>query len=329
MEKSTSITSRRDFMMKSAMAASAAFFPFNSSGNSATNQKQSNKKSVPEGKICAFSKLFQFLNYDQLAEVFAASGLDGIDLTVRTGGHVEPANVKNDLPKAVKAAKKSGIEVLMLTTEITDPDKQASIDLLKIAADQGVKYYRSGYINYDSSISVIENMENTRRIFNRLAEINEKTGVHGAYQNHHQKPRIGSPVWDLWYILKDIDPKWFSCQFDIWHAVIEGYSSWWHGLSLLAPHIKTRCVKDFTWITGRNGKLRPEPVPLGEGQIDFDAYFQLLKSLDVEGDTSLHIEFPVLTEAENNLPIKNKMEKAIQVLKKDTDKLKDYIAKNR
>jgi L-ribulose-5-phosphate 3-epimerase len=285
---------------------------------------------VPEAvknKICAFSKLFQFLNYDQLSEVFAAAGLDGIDLTVRPDGHVEPENVRVDLPKAVKAARNQGIEVYMMTTAITDAESKLNEEVLKTAASLGVKYYRLGYLNYDYSKTIPDNMDNARKILEKLAILNEKTGIHGAYQNHHQQPRIGSAVWDLWYILRDINPEWVSIQYDIWHAVIEGYSSWSDGLRLLSPYIKTRCIKDFTWIK-QDGKMIPEAVPLGEGLIDFDAYFRLLKELDLISDTSLHIEYPVLSNEENNLPVKQKMDIALKILKRDTEVLKNMMARN-
>jgi L-ribulose-5-phosphate 3-epimerase UlaE len=72
----------------------------------------------------------------------------------------------------------------------------------------------------------------------------------------------------------------------------------------------------------------PEAVPLGEGQINFDAYFTLLKELNHKSDTTLHIEYPVLSREEENLPMKEKMEKALFILKRDTDKLKCMMAKN-
>ena len=39
-------------------------------------------------EVCIFSKHLQFLDYDTLGKILAEMGLDGIDLTVRTGGHV-------------------------------------------------------------------------------------------------------------------------------------------------------------------------------------------------------------------------------------------------
>jgi sugar phosphate isomerase/epimerase len=315
--------SRRNFV-KSA-AAAGIVLPLGGIANLGSSGTITNNPD--KGKICAFSKLFQFLDYDQLSEIYAAAGLDGVDLTVRPGGHVEPENVKTDLAKAVSAARRNGIEVYMMTSAVTDAENKLNEEVLKTAADLGVKYYRLGYLDYDYTRSIPDNLDSARRILEKLALLNEKTGIHGAYQNHHGQPRIGSPVWDLWYILKDLDPDWISCQYDIWHAVIEGYSSWGNGLRLLSPYIKTRCIKDFDWFE-QHGKMVPEAVPLGEGQIDFDAYFTLLKELDLKSDTTLHIEYPVLSGDDQNLPVKEKMKKALFILKRDTDKLKSMMAKN-
>jgi len=315
--------SRRNFV-KSVTAASV-IIPFNGFTNHLfeRNLTPDPKKNM----ICAFSKLFQFLDYNQLSEVFANSGLDGIDLTVRPGGHVEPLNVKTDLPKAVAAARKNGLEVYMMTTAITDADNKLNQEVLKTAFDLGVKYYRTGYLTYDYKKTIPENLDIARKVLEKLANLNQKTGIYGAYQNHHSIPNIGNAVWDLWYILKEIDPVWMSCQYDIWHAVVEGFSSWSDSLRLMSPYIKTRCIKDFSWVD-HNGKMEPEAVPLGQGQIDFDAYFKLLKELKLKSDTTLHIEYNVLSKEEMNLSVDKKMKKALDILKRDTDKLKSLMAKN-
>jgi len=137
--------SRRNFVKS--VAAASVVIPLNGlSDHLIVNRLPDN---IEKGKICAFSKLFQFLDYDQLSEVFAAAGLDGIDLTVRPGGHVEPERVKTDLPKAVAAARRNGLEVSMMVTAITDADNQLNQEVLKTAADLGVIYYRTGYLSYD------------------------------------------------------------------------------------------------------------------------------------------------------------------------------------
>ncbi len=66
--------------------------------------------------VCVFSKCLQFLDYEELGEVIAKLGFYGVDLTVRDGSHVLPVNVKKDLPKAVKALRKAGVEAPMIVT---------------------------------------------------------------------------------------------------------------------------------------------------------------------------------------------------------------------
>jgi len=48
--------------------------------------------------ICVFSKHLQWLDFREMASAAREIGFDGIDLTVRPGGHVDPARVVEDLP---------------------------------------------------------------------------------------------------------------------------------------------------------------------------------------------------------------------------------------
>ncbi|MBT5903398.1 MAG: sugar phosphate isomerase/epimerase, partial [Opitutaceae bacterium] len=52
-----------------------------------------------------FSKHLQFLDYEAMAKQAAVLGFDGVDLTVRPKGHVEPADATRDLPRAAKALR--------------------------------------------------------------------------------------------------------------------------------------------------------------------------------------------------------------------------------
>src|SRR5438045_3553929 len=71
-------------------------------------------------KVAIFSKHLQFLQGDALAKAAAEIGFDGVDITVRKGGHVEPERVKQDLPALVKAIRARSLEVPMITTDIVD-----------------------------------------------------------------------------------------------------------------------------------------------------------------------------------------------------------------
>ena len=84
-----------------------------------------------------FSKHLQFLDYAQMADVVARLGFDGIDLSVRPGGHVEPENVRDDLPKAVEAIGDRGLLSVMMTTRVTNAADPLHLDVLKSGVDQG------------------------------------------------------------------------------------------------------------------------------------------------------------------------------------------------
>ena len=66
--------------------------------------------------LCAFTKHLQNLSFDQIADIAAEVGLDGIEAPIRPGGHVEPERVTEDLPKLAEALKKRNLEITIMTS---------------------------------------------------------------------------------------------------------------------------------------------------------------------------------------------------------------------
>ena len=236
-----------------------------------------------------FAKCLQFLDYDRMAEVIARVGFDGADLPVRPAGAVLPEKVKTDLPRAQKALAKNGKSIPMIVTSINDPDDRYTEEILGTAAQAGIKYYRMGYFDYDKSLSIQQNLDVHKKQTEKLEKINRKYGIHGGYQNH-SGTRVGAPVWDLHWLLKDADPEFIGVQYDVCHAVTEGGVSWPLGMKLLAPWIKTIAIKDFIWKKEMD-KWRPEYVPLTEGMVDFQAYLKACQALRIAGPVSIHYEY--------------------------------------
>jgi sugar phosphate isomerase/epimerase len=240
--------------------------------------------------FCVFTKCLQFLDFDHLGETLAEAGFDGADLAVRPGGQVLPEKVKTDLPKAVKALKKSGISVPMMVTAISDPDNPLTEAVIATAADQGLTHYRTGYLSYDPKISIAENLDKHKSTVEKLEKLNRKYKIHGGYQNH-SGTRVGGPVWDLYWLLKDLDPEYMGVQYDIRHAIVEGAESWSVGMRLLAPWIRTTAIKDFYW-KKENGRWIILNVPLGEGMVNFDAYFRNFVNLGIPAaPVTIHYEY--------------------------------------
>jgi len=273
---------RREFIRTTSVVTAGAL------ANQPVFSSSLNKKNAAY-PICIFTKCLQFLNYDRLGETLASIGFDGADIPVRKGGHVLPENVKVDLPKAVNALQRAGIKVPMIVTDITAADYAGIDNLLGTASSLGIRHYRMGYLTYDPAKTVPENLDLHKKNMESLEKINRKYNIHGEYQNH-SGTRVGGPVWDVYWILKDCDPAYIGSQYDIRHATCEGGNSWPIGMNLLAPWIKTTDIKDFIW-QKQNGKWQVEDVPLGEGQVDFDAYLKEYIKLGINGPVSIHYEY--------------------------------------
>lgn len=306
------IFSRRQFLTMVGLAG--AGLPFLRSiavGNPAQKERQ----------ICIFSKHLQFLDYADMAKAAADIGFDGVDLTVRPGGHVLPENVVRDLPRAVEAVRNAGLQVPMMTTAITDPRDPRTEPILQTASQLGIRYYRMGYLSYDREAGIAATLQAYQPRLRELAALNEQYGIHGAYQNH-SGTRVGGPIWDLWELLKSIEPRGLGVQYDVRHATAEGGRSWPLGFQILSPWINITAIKDFYW-RKESGDWEIQDCPLGEGMVDFQKYFGLVKSLQVQGPVSLHFEYD-LPGAE--LGQRNRTEQTIRIMHRDLQTLRGMLA---
>ena len=242
-------------------------------------------------EVHLFSKHLQFLDWKDAAEIAKEIGFKGLDLTVRPKGHVLPENVKRDLPKAIEAVRDAGLSCKMITTAVEDVANPLDQNVLQTAAAEGVKFYRSNWFKYKKDISLEASLDFYKEKVQELGELNKKHNIVGCYQNHSGL-KVGASVWEVKKILESVDPEFFGAQYDIRHAVAEGGRSWPNGVKLIKDQIKTIVLKDFVW--GEvDGKWKIVNVPMGEGMVDFDAYFKLLKKFDLKPPVSLHVEYPL------------------------------------
>jgi len=288
-------TSRRNFIAQS-LAATAGFSTAWHAAAATTPAPVFHPKPDEAFKMSIFSKNLQWLDYNEMAKVAADLGFDGVDLTVRPLGHVLPEKVETDLPKAVEALKKAGLKTYMMTTAITAADEPYTEKILKTASSLGIGHYRTGWVQYDDTKSIEENLKLKRDQFQKLAALNEKYRISGEYQNH-SGTYFGAPLWDLHRILQEVNSPWLGSQYDILHASVEGFNAWPISLKLIAPYIRSIDLKDFIWAK-KDGKWSLQTVPAGEGVIDFKKYLGLLKQYGVRVPVSVHYEYD-LGGAEN------------------------------
>jgi sugar phosphate isomerase/epimerase len=298
--------SRRQFVQTSALAA-AAF--------AATRPLAQAAPATPAPwKIIAFSKPFAQLSFDDTADLVADIGWDGIECPVRSkSGQIAPERVEEDLPKMVEAMKKRGKEVTLITTEIIKVDPLAE-KVLRAAAKLGIKKYRLGFTKYAKDKPVPETVREVGAALKDLAALNSELGLQGGWQNHSGADYVGASLWDLYIMMRDLDPKHIGVCFDIGHATLEGGLSWPVQARLMEPYYVSVFLKDFYWEKTAKG-WAPIWCPFGEGSVQ-KSFLTNLKKSSYAGALCQHHEY-------KNLGTGPEM---IANMKRDLAKLREWLA---
>ncbi len=277
--------------------------------------------------ICAFSKHFQWTGVAEMTAICAKLGFDAIDLTLRDGGHVLPAHVEDELPKAVEIVHKAGLRTPMVTTEIVDVRTPYAERVIKTLASLDIRYYRWGGFMYDLKRDIPKQIDEFRARVKDLAALNKQYSVCAIYHTHSGVGQLGASFWDLHLLLEGFDPNSVAVNYDVCHATIEGgLGGWTHSWYLLLPHIRGVAVKDFFWKRSPGGKWEVGWCPLGMGMVDFKRFMPMLKASGFHGPLQLHMEHPNLGGAnEGDTKLTISKDQLVNVMQYDMDALKGML----
>ncbi|MFK8114163.1 MAG: sugar phosphate isomerase/epimerase family protein [Rubripirellula sp.] len=298
------MNNRRSFLMT---AAGLALAPTLASKRTLADEAKKTKHT-----LCVFTKPFNSLSFDELADKIAELGFDGIEAPVRKGGHVEPEQVEDRLPELVEALAKRNLEITVLTSDINDPNDPLTKRVLRTAATLGIQRYRMKYFKYDLDLPVISQIHEWKPQLKDLAAINHDFGIRGLYQNHAGRNYMGAALWDAKIALEGIPVQDIAVAYDIRHATAEAGMSWPVTFNMIQPLIDTIYIKDFEW-----GEKKPTNVPLGEGRVESN-FFKMLKESGFDGPISLHEEY--LDHKQPEL-----VPDHLAAIKKDLDVLRSWL----
>ncbi len=310
--------SRREFLRHLAGAGVAAALPVAGLARG--------PEAPPRLPVCIFSKHLQWLDWAPMAETAAKLGFDGVDLTVRNGGHVLPERVEEDLPKAAAAIRKAGLLLPMVTTDIADTRTPHAETILKTIRSLEIPRYRWGGYRYVESKPLPEQLDALKPGIAELEAMNRKYGVCAMYHTHSGLNEVGASMWDLWTLIKDHDTRWISANYDVAHATVEGgLGGWVHSARLLLPFSKGIAVKDFYWAKNEKGTWEPRWCPLGEGMVDYKRYFGLLKEAGFAGPVQMHFEYPLGGAEHGGRTPTMEKEKILAAMRRDLGKLRTLM----
>ena len=274
---------RRAFLATGAATLAAA--PL----GSALLAKQPTDARVP---VYIFSKHLQWLDYEDFARTAMDIGYDGVEVTLRSAGHIEPERVEDDLPRFLEACRKENLPADLAATNIVDPNKPLDARVLQAMSKAGMKAYRLGGWRYTKETGIFDTLKEIRPAIRDIIQANRELGLVGYIQNHSGAQYVGSSVWDLYELLRDENTDNLGISFDIGHATVEGGYTWTNHAQLALPLAKSLVIKDFTWQKTPDRGWRARWCPLGEGMVNAPAYFQQVARSSYRGPIMMHFEYP-------------------------------------
>jgi len=197
-------------------------------------------------RVCIFTEHFQSLPIPEVCRVFQRIGVDGLDLTVRPGGHIKPEDAKTELPKAAQAARDVGLEIMMLTTDITTADRHAE-EILATCNNLGIDRIKLGYYSPGTFGSLAGEMSDVRRRLDDVVKLAAKHGVRPCVHVHSGET-IPSNGFLLHQLIRDIPPDRIGAFLDSYHMTMTGAAGGWRqAIDLLTPWISLVALKNFRW----------------------------------------------------------------------------------
>ncbi|PWU01798.1 MAG: hypothetical protein C5B51_22005 [Terriglobia bacterium] len=210
--------------------------------------------------LCLYSRLLPQVEYPELGTVLNGLGFDGCDLSVEPGGTVAPEQTPVDLVRAIEVITGSGLEVPVITTAFLSIAEPWARNVLAIAGRSGVAFYRTGY----------------SRMPARLAERGNEVLSFVAY-GRAARIGLGVPYPAGEALVRSLDADWVGYDFE----TAEG------GFEAALPRIKMIRLRDT-----RREKDRVVPCPLGEGSVDWVAFFGTLARARFSGPLTLENDYP-------------------------------------
>ncbi len=214
-------------------------------------------------KFVLFTDNLADLTVSQACESAKAAGFDGLDLTLRPGGHVRPEAAEVGLAEAKRVADATGAIIPMVSTAVTDVDSPHAEAIFAAAAHYGARLIKLGYWDYRPFGTLAAQIDQAREKLRRVVELGRKYHVLPCV-HCHSGPFLASGGALLYLILRGFRPGEVGAYVDPMHMTIEGGRSGWEmGLDLVAPWLALVGVKNFRWLPAGRDTSRPVALAMG------------------------------------------------------------------
>jgi len=244
----------------------------------------------------AFTKAYQS---DPPAEAFRKIkelGFEGLDLTVRRGGHVDPEldSFSEDMEKVAETWKEVGIAPGMFTTNIADPSSTRAEEIMAAAAKHKVPFLKVGYKKFEFG-KLRRQMDAWRKGVLDLVPMAEQHGV-TVVLHVHSANFAGAVPFHWIPIFEQTNSDAIGMYLDPSHMHTEGaLQGWLMAVEMARDVIKVVAVKDYRWHVPykrpEEGYIYPIFTRLEKGCTPWNQVVYVLKQFGFDGPVSFHGEY--------------------------------------
>jgi hypothetical protein len=274
------------------------------------------KTKPPTWPIVVFEKPIQTLNYDRMGEELSKMGLQGIEATIRRGGHIDPKDAETDVPKMVASLAKNGQKAIIAASNVNAADEK-SAEYLRLLKANGITKYRMDYYRYDLKKDLLPQVKEATAKLKDLESMNKEIGMQALYQIHAGAKYAGSLAWDAAMMFKKVNPDYAAIAFDLRHVRVGTGLSFETALAAMRKHVRSIFVKDARWGGERSDKIKN--VPLDTGIVNKKT-FEAVKKGHSAMPLSLHMEW-----GESAIYPKEDVMEAVKNVARDAKVLKSWL----
>ncbi len=243
-------------------------------------------------ELVMFSKHLWPMPVREAGEAARGLGFEGLDLTVRPGGHVEPAEVESALPSAVAALAACGMTLPMITTGLTSCEDEHAEAVVATAARCGVRRLKLGYWRYSGFGNLHDQLSAARRQLDGLEALARRHDVRVCVHTHSDR-FLSATAAGMLALLQGRDPRWVGAYLDPGHLTLEGAESgWMQAIDLLQGYLAMVAVKSLApFRDAASGRWVYKMAPLADGMVRWPEVFACLHTLGWNDVLSLHSEY--------------------------------------
>ncbi len=235
-----------------------------------------------------FTKTLKDLAPSALVEFCKETGVDGLDLAVRPGYPIEPANVLLELPKFAAIMKQNKLDIPLVSapTSLVDADSKEAKSLFEACALAGVPMIKIGYFTYKGNFS--DDLQTARKKLQGFSKLAQQTKVKAVYHTH-SGTTIGNNAVSLKELLTDFDPHHVGAFADTGHLAVNGGPIKME-LEILRPWLSIIAIKDILWEQAK-GDWAFKVIPAGSGIVRWNDVSKGIKDAKFQGTIVLHGEY--------------------------------------